>query len=648
MPFYPHTLFLTSIINLFLGIFVFTKNVKSETNRSFAFFESCIAVWCIGMLVMTVAKDEQIAMNGIAILQFGLFFIFSSFFNFVLALLGDHSRTNKILAITAYLLSLLFVILDRFGLIISKATIVFGTYQPVAGHLAPFLNFTFLFYVIYGIYLLGHRLITTTSTLERDRIRYLFIGMTIIVISSLTNILLVLGIRVYPLGHFALTIYAFMIAYAIIRYRLMDIGVIVKKTILYSTLTIGITAIWLLSVFVFGRIFGQMLEYQSIFTPIIVGVIIAGALQPIHQKFQRFIDKSFFRVNYDRSLVIKNINDLITTTPDKKELLGNILQVITKTIPMKNVSIMVLNEKQEYVIYHSLGKCKSAKFGTEDAIIRWFNDEKRELLRREIMDDPNFRQLHNGLIERMDDVFAHLIIPLFFENKLIGLINLGQKLSELDYSEGDINFLLALSYEMGLIVKNINLLEKKVNNLFNIIHALGIAVEVKDLYTYGHIKMIEGYVLNIGQRLGLNDAALESLRVGSILHDVGKIGLNEEIIEKKTSLTQEEFEDIKKHPHIGIEIIKSIHLSNEVNDIILLHHERLNGSGYPYGLKGEEISLPVRIIGAVDAFVAMISNRAYRDALSIDEAINQLKNGRHTLFDSRVIDILVDIVNEER
>ncbi|MBI4753621.1 HD domain-containing protein, partial [Candidatus Desantisbacteria bacterium] len=167
-------------------------------------------------------------------------------------------------------------------------------------------------------------------------------------------------------------------------------------------------------------------------------------------------------------------------------------------------------------------------------------------------------------------------------------------------------------------------------------------------YSYGHIKMIEEYALEFGQRLGLNKDSLESLRVGSILHDVGKIGLNEEILEKNTSLTHEEFEDIKKHTHIGIEIIKSIHLSNEANDIILLHHERLNGSGYPYGLKGEEISLPVRIIGVVDAFVAMISDRAYREALSIDEAINQLENGRNTLFDSMVIDILVDIVNEDR
>lgn len=643
MPFYPQTLFMVSFLNFFLAVFVFTKNVKAELNQAFAFFETCIAVWGFGMLIMTLAPTGEIAMTGITILQLGLFFSFSSFLNFVLALTNDQRKINKGLCFVAYTLSLVFTILDQLGFIISDVTIVFGTYQPVAGLLAPFFNLTFLTFMGYGVFLLYRRYKTTRSVLEKDRIKYLFLGMLLVVVSSPTNILLVQGFYVYPTAHLGLTIYACLTAYAIIRYRLMDITIIIKKALVYSTLTGLVTGLWLISVFIFG----QLSEQFFLGSPIVAGMIIAFVVQPIRINLQEFIDKSFFRQGYNRTLVVEKFSQAITATADKELLLNSILKTISQIIPVEKISIMMANERGVYEIsssFHLEESEEKAMFAANAPLIRWLRHEKRDLLRREIYDNPNFKWLAAELLADMNRISASLIIPLFYRDQLLGLLNLGQKLSELDYSEDEINLLVALVNESSLALGNIKLFDSKVNNLINIIYALGMAIEIKDKYAEGHSQLVEKYTVEIGQRLGLSEGDIEALRIGSVLHDVGKIGISEEILEKKGKLSKEEFEAIKRHTLLGTKIVKPINLPEEALKIIRSHHERLDGSGYPDALKDEEISLPVRILSVVDVFVAMTSDRPYRKALSVEEAIEEIKAGSNRLFDPKVVDILIEII----
>lgn len=162
-------------------------------------------------------------------------------------------------------------------------------------------------------------------------------------------------------------------------------------------------------------------------------------------------------------------------------------------------------------------------------------------------------------------------------------------------------------------------------NLESVVHCLVRAVEAKDPYTAGHSERVAEYSVRIGRYLGLGPFELRMLELGALVHDVGKIGIPDAVLGKPERLTPEEFEIIKTHPAVGEDILKRFRLFKDCLPIVRWHHERLNGSGYPDGLKGEEIPFLVRISAVADAFDAMTSNRAYRDGMPTEKAIEILK-----------------------
>jgi diguanylate cyclase (GGDEF)-like protein/putative nucleotidyltransferase with HDIG domain len=172
------------------------------------------------------------------------------------------------------------------------------------------------------------------------------------------------------------------------------------------------------------------------------------------------------------------------------------------------------------------------------------------------------------------------------------------------------------------------------------IEALALAIEAKDQTTHDHLERVQVYALAVGKELGLSEAELEALRVASLLHDIGKLAVPEYIISKPGRLTREEFEKMKIHPAVGAEILERVQFPYPVAPIVRSHHERWNGSGYPDGLKGEEIPIGARILAAVDCLDALASDRQYRRALPLEEAINRVVAEANVSFDPRVVDVL--------
>jgi putative nucleotidyltransferase with HDIG domain len=171
-------------------------------------------------------------------------------------------------------------------------------------------------------------------------------------------------------------------------------------------------------------------------------------------------------------------------------------------------------------------------------------------------------------------------------------------------------------------------------------------VEKKDRYTIKHSERVSEYAIKIAKKLMLPKERLENLYIASILHDIGKIHTPEEILNKPGRLTDEEYAIIKRHPLDGAEMVKERYYQ-EVATIIEQHHERLNGTGYPHGLKGDEILLESRIIAVSDTFDAMTEDRTYRKALSVEFALNELKKLVGSHYDNRVVDAFEDILKEE-
>ena len=172
------------------------------------------------------------------------------------------------------------------------------------------------------------------------------------------------------------------------------------------------------------------------------------------------------------------------------------------------------------------------------------------------------------------------------------------------------------------------------------IEALALAIEAKDQTTHQHLERVKVYALAVGEELKLTEEEMQALEAAALLHDIGKLAVPEHIISKPGKLTFEEFEKMKIHPVVGAEILDRVKFPYPVSPIVLAHHEKWDGSGYPYGLKKEEIPIGARILAAVDCLDALASHRQYRRALPLDDAMKMVFEMSGTAFDPRVVEIL--------
>jgi putative nucleotidyltransferase with HDIG domain len=182
---------------------------------------------------------------------------------------------------------------------------------------------------------------------------------------------------------------------------------------------------------------------------------------------------------------------------------------------------------------------------------------------------------------------------------------------------------------------------EKISNLhFRTIEALALAIEAKDQTTGEHLQRVRVYAMELARELGLSEDETEALRAASVLHDIGKLAVPEHIISKPGKLTPEEFDKMKIHPTVGAEILEQVDFPYPVVPIVRAHHEKWDGSGYPNGLAGESIPIGARILAAVDCLDALASDRQYRKALPLDEAMAKVASDAGTAFDPRVVSIL--------
>jgi diguanylate cyclase (GGDEF)-like protein/putative nucleotidyltransferase with HDIG domain len=181
--------------------------------------------------------------------------------------------------------------------------------------------------------------------------------------------------------------------------------------------------------------------------------------------------------------------------------------------------------------------------------------------------------------------------------------------------------------------------------ILNTIYALAATVDAKDHYTYGHSKKVAQYATDIARALGYSRDSLETIRAGGLLHDIGKIGIPDEILGKPGPLSDEDWVPIRAHPNLGVAILKHVDALKDCLASVQYHHERYDGSGYPSGLKAENIPLDARILAVADAYDAMTSERPYRpNKLSKDDAIGELERGANKQFDPKVVGIFAKLI----
>ena len=239
-----------------------------------------------------------------------------------------------------------------------------------------------------------------------------------------------------------------------------------------------------------------------------------------------------------------------------------------------------------------------------------------------------------------------LVLPVFVKKALVATINMGY-IKVKKPSQDDVVHARQLADQMAVALSNSFLVDELGELNWGTLKALARTVDAKSPWTAGHSERVTALAMEIAVRLGLSQQAQDDLHRGAFLHDVGKVGIPNTILDKPGPLSAEECEIIKQHPRIGARILEPIAAYQEVIPIVLQHHERYDGRGYPAGLKGESICLGARILSAADVFDAMLANRPYRDGLDIVDVIDYMKSGAGRHFDPKIVEALLYVIERD-
>jgi putative nucleotidyltransferase with HDIG domain len=241
-----------------------------------------------------------------------------------------------------------------------------------------------------------------------------------------------------------------------------------------------------------------------------------------------------------------------------------------------------------------------------------------------------------------------LALPMFVNEKLSGLVVLGYR-SAAALDEEDSVQARQLADQVAVAVSNARLIEELDELNWGTLYALARAIDAKSAWTAGHSERVTELALKIGQAMGLHQKQLDDLHRGGLLHDLGKIGIPPEILDKAGKLTDEEYQIMREHVRIGARILEPIEAYAKIIPVVLHHHEYYDGSGYPDGLSGEDIELGARIFTLADHYDALISDRPYRAGLSRETVIGFIEEDSGTKFDPKVVEAFLEVmVQEER
>ena len=233
--------------------------------------------------------------------------------------------------------------------------------------------------------------------------------------------------------------------------------------------------------------------------------------------------------------------------------------------------------------------------------------------------------------------------PLIMKSRLIGIVFIGGKVNRQEYIPDELDLFKSICTSAATGLENARLYGELQATYLSTIKVLVSTIEAKDSYTRGHTDRVAEYARLIAEEMRLSKRDIEIVCFGAALHDIGKLGVYEEILNKPGELTEQEWDIVRSHPEVGANIIKNMKFLESACDLVRHHHERLDGKGYPDHLKGNEISVGARIVAVADSFDAMTSDRPYRQAYSLEESIDQLKN-QSEKFDQDVVAFIEKLV----
>lgn len=299
-------------------------------------------------------------------------------------------------------------------------------------------------------------------------------------------------------------------------------------------------------------------------------------------------------------------------------------------------------EKGPLEMVKNVSRGNRAAFPVSRSLLRQAEEKRVGILARDASTDERFSESSSVALMNLRSL---MLVPMVSRNRFLGAIYVENCTRPGCFTRMDLELLTLLGNQAAFAIDNASLYEDLQIAFYETIRSLSNALEAKDKYTHGHSNRVARCAVEIGRHLGLESARLENLRTAAELHDIGKIAIAQTIIDKSGTLTKEEFQAIKEHPRLGVEILEPISFLRPILPFILHHHETYDGTGYPAGLKGEGIPLESRLIHLADALDAMTTQRSYNVPKTVQEALQECLAKAGTKFDPVCVKALSDYIS---
>lgn len=426
---------------------------------------------------------------------------------------------------------------------------------------------------------------------------------------------------------------------AVLDYKPPSMGVIFRKLIYGVLITLFVfLLLYLLDIAVNERTILNFQNSRHSFL-MIAAVFITILYMWASRGINSIVTAIFLRSKINYSEYTSQLSRLFVKILDLRELLDAINSNLVKSFNLKKSIIFLKN--RESGTYNA-----TVNFGYNQKIIRKIvfteNCSVIKILEeKELLMKKNLRSVKNELEKDaalfMDMTESEIYIPLNFSDELLGFIAIQKKGKDFFYAKEEYDVFCEFSRQASIALANAIAYENLKKTYLGTVETLTCTIEAKDKYTRGHSERVMRLSVEIAKEMGMNRNKIETIRYASKLHDIGKIGVGDEILGKPGKLTTEEFEKVKKHPTIGESIVRHAKFLGKTRKAIKHHHERWDGNGYPAKLQGENIPDISRIISVADSFDAITSKRPYHKAKSIDEALKEIVKNTGTQFDPEVV-----------
>jgi putative nucleotidyltransferase with HDIG domain len=363
--------------------------------------------------------------------------------------------------------------------------------------------------------------------------------------------------------------------------------------------------------------------------------------------FKEGITPVALRMTLERLTTLLKVGNIINTSRDSASLVNAILQQIVRIIEADRYYLFLKNERTgrlDLVTVHPGQSLENGKLPEiSHTILYSVLHEGTSILSVDTPHDKRFRGAKSVIMYEINSVMC---VPLRSHEKILGVIQVDSRDPARFFTKEDLNLLTAIGISAGIAIENMDLYEDLKRLFHSTVRSLVAALEANDPYTGGHSVRVADYAKKLAECLRLSTREMEQIELAAFLHDIGKIGIPNEVLNKPSPFSTSEYAFMRQHPIIGYDILSKIEGMEEIARMVRHHHERFDGTGYPDGLSGKDIPLGSRIIGITDTLDAMTTDRPYRKRLSIEDAFQEIARFSGIQFDPVIVDALQSCVEK--